>query len=194
MEGSSSLPRLARHLLAFLFAALATTYSILWIPHVRHPQPQPGFSTYEYSASSRCMWVGFVSPGSPAAQAGLHSGDQVVAIDGQKLENLAPLYHSIIVGQKDVVELTVQDPRSPISFKQLKLVLRGEQPLPQSTKRFDFWRTTNWLEGLLGFPMGYYPLFFLVVGVGVLLLFQQVFGRRCSSSTKSSRYALGHGH
>jgi len=170
MEDSWSLLRLVRHLLAFLFAALATTYSILWIFHVRHPQPQPGFFTYEYSALGRCMWVGILSPGSPAAQAGLHSGDQVVAIDGQKLENLAPLYQSIIAGQKDVVEFTVEDPRSPTSLKQLKLVLRGGQPEPQSTKRFDFWRATNWLEGLLGFPMGYYPLFFLVVGVGVLLL------------------------
>jgi serine phosphatase RsbU (regulator of sigma subunit) len=55
MEGSWSLLRLVRHLLAFLFAALAATYSILWILHVRHPQPQPGFSTYEYSHRPDCL-------------------------------------------------------------------------------------------------------------------------------------------
>ena len=170
MESSWSIHRLVRHLLAFLFAALATTYSILWILHVKRPQPQPGFFTYEYSARARCMWVGAVLPVSPAGQAGLRSGDQIVAIDGQKLDNLAPLYHAIIVGQKEVVELTVQDPESPNNFSQLKLVFRNEQGQPQETKRFDFWRATNWLEGLLGFPMGYYPLFFLVVGFGVLLL------------------------
>ncbi len=161
MRSSFSPRRLVRHFLAILFAALATTYSVLWVMHVRHPRPQPGFTSYEYSAADRSMRVGAVFPDSPAEQAGLRPGDRIVAIDGQKLENLRPFYEAIIIGQKDVVELTVEQPSLPAGLRRLKLVLRSEKPAPMRMTR---------LEHLLNLPMGYFPLGFLVVGVGVLLL------------------------
>ena len=40
---SISLRRVLRRLLAILFAAATTTYSILWIKHVRQVPRQPGF-------------------------------------------------------------------------------------------------------------------------------------------------------
>ena len=107
------------------------------------------------------MRVGAVLPESPAEQAGLRPGDRIVAIDGQKLENLRPFYEAIIIGQKDTVELTVQEPSSSTGLRQLKLVLRGGNPAPKRTTR---------LEDLLSWAMGYYPLAFLVVGLGVLML------------------------
>jgi hypothetical protein len=161
MRSSSSLGRLVRHVLAFLFSALATTYCVLWVVHVRHPRPRLGFSDYEYSASAHSMTVGVVYPNTPAERAGLRTGDRITAIDGQKLETLRPFYESIIVGQKDSVELTVREARSPAVVHQLKLVLRGGQPAPMRMTR---------LEHVLDLPMNYFPLGFLIVGVTVLLL------------------------
>jgi hypothetical protein len=62
MPTSSSALRLLRYLLAILFAAATTTYSVLWILHVKRPSPQPGFASYEYSAAARSMKVGAVFP------------------------------------------------------------------------------------------------------------------------------------
>lgn len=107
------------------------------------------------------MKVGAVFPDSPAQRAGLRPGDLIVAIDGQKLENLRPFYEAIIVGQKDVVELTAEQANSPAEQRRLELMLRSGQPALKRTTR---------LEDLLDLPIDYYPLGFLVVGLGVLLL------------------------
>jgi serine phosphatase RsbU (regulator of sigma subunit) len=161
MPSPVSARRLVRHSLAILFAALATTYCVLWIVHMRHPRPQLGFSDYEYSASAQSMIVGVVFPESRSEQAGLRPGDRILAIDGQKLESLRPFYESMIVGQKDTIELSVQDANSSAGARQLELVLRGGKPVPIRMTR---------LEHVLQLPMGYFPLGFLIVGLTVLLL------------------------
>jgi sigma-B regulation protein RsbU (phosphoserine phosphatase) len=150
-----------RYLLAILFAAFATTYSVLWIFSVRHSNPRPGFTDYEYSEAARTMKIGRVVPGSPAEEAGLRSGDRIVAINGRRLEDLRPFYEAIIVRQNDVVELTVDRPSSPGRQRTLELVLRGSKPAPMRKTR---------LEHLLSLPIGYFPLGFLVVGLAVLFL------------------------
>ena len=161
MRTSFSSRRLVCYLLAILFAAATTTYSVLWIISVRHPPRQPGFVSYEYSAATRSMIVGDVLPGSPAEQAGLRTGDRIIAIDGKPLENLRPFYEGIVVGQKDVLELTVQQPSLVVGPRKLGLVLRGGKPAPMQMTR---------LEHLLSLPIGYYPLGFLLVGLAVLFL------------------------
>jgi serine phosphatase RsbU (regulator of sigma subunit) len=169
MQSSFSVRQALRHILAFVFALLATAYSVLWIVHVRHPRPQPGFSEYRYSAANRSMTVGSVYPESPAWRAGLRPGDKIVEINGQRLENLRPFYYAIIIDPGDVVEITVQDTSSPAGLRQVHLVLRGPSAPPR-TKGFDIWRINSELEQLLNLPMGYYPVGFLLVGIGVLLL------------------------
>ena len=161
MRTAISLRRLLRYLLAILFAVAATTYSVLWVHHERQATPQPGFVSYEYSAATRSMVVGAVVPGSPAEEAGLQTGDRIVAIDGKPLESLRPFYEAIVVGQKDVVEFTVERPSSAGGRRTVKLVLRGSKPAPMRMTR---------LEHLLSLPIGYYPLGFLVVGLAVLFL------------------------
>ena len=161
IHASRSITRVARHLSAFLFAALATAYAILWIVHIRHGQLGPGFTNYEYSQATRSMTVGAVIPRSPADQAGLRPGDQIVGIDGKALDDLRPFYDSVIVGGNAFLDLAIKDPTSASGFRQLRLVLRGRSPEP---------RPANWLENLLTVPLNYYPLGFLVVGVAVLLL------------------------
>jgi sigma-B regulation protein RsbU (phosphoserine phosphatase) len=161
MQTSFSPRRLLRRLLGILFAASATTYGVLWVAHWKQARPQPGFTNYEYSAVTRSMNVGVVFPGSPADQAGLRPGDRILAIDGQRLDDLRPYYESIVVGQNDVVELSVEHPSSTAEPERLRLVLRGGQAPPKRTTR---------LEGLLWLPIDYYPLGFLVVGLAVLIL------------------------
>lgn len=125
MRTSFSPRRLVRHFLAILFAAYATTYGVLWIIQIKHSFPQPGFTSYQYSATTRTMKVGEVFPGSPADRAGLRPGDRIVAIDGQNLKNLRPFYEAIVVGQKEAIELTVEQPESASGQRQLRLVVGG---------------------------------------------------------------------
>jgi sigma-B regulation protein RsbU (phosphoserine phosphatase) len=161
MRTSFSPRGLGRRLLAIVFAACATTYSVLWIVLTKYVTPQPGFTSYEYSASSRAMQVGEVFPGSPAEKAGLRPGDRIIAIDGQQLATLRPFYEAIVAGHKDVLELTVEQPGLPAAQRRLKLVVGGGKRVPERVIR---------LEDLLGLPLDYYPVCFLVVGVAVLLL------------------------
>jgi serine phosphatase RsbU (regulator of sigma subunit) len=161
MQRPVSARRLVRHFLAIVFAALATTYCALWLVHMRHPRPRLGFSNYEYSASTRSITIGVVFPESLAQQAGLQTGDRIVAIDGRELDNLRPVYGSIIIGQKETVDLTVQDPRSPAGERQVELLLRGQEPAPMPM---------TGLQHMLELPMHYFPIGFLIVDVVVLLL------------------------
>jgi sigma-B regulation protein RsbU (phosphoserine phosphatase) len=161
MRTSFSSRRLLRFLLAILFAVCATTYSVLWIIHNQHSKPQSGFTNYQYSAAAGSMTVGEVILGSAADRAGLRPGHRIYAIDGQRLDTLRPFYEEIVVGQNDVLELTVEDPSSPGKQRQLELPVHGGRRVPPRTME---------LNDLLGLAVDYYPLGFLVVGVVVLLL------------------------
>jgi len=153
--------RFARYFLVILFTLGATTYSVIWIQQTKHTTPQPGFTSYRYSAATSSMTVGEVLLRSPAAKAGLRPGDQIVAIAGQKLESLRPFYQEIIVGQNEVLELTITDLRSPGGVRRLQLQVHGGERVPA--------RSLRWAD-LLGLSIDYYPLCFLVVGVAVLVL------------------------
>jgi S1-C subfamily serine protease len=94
------------------------------------------------------MTVGDVTPGSAAERAGLRPGDRIFAIDGQRLDNLRPFYEAIVVGQNDVLELTVEDPSSPGGQRQLELPVGGGKRVSPQTRE---------LKDLLGLPVDYYP-------------------------------------
>jgi len=161
MRTSFSVRRPLLYLGVIVFAAATTTYSVLWVVHINAPPRLPGFVSYRYSADARSMTVGFVIPSSPAGQAGLRAGDKIVAIDGHTLQNLRPFYDSIVVGRKDVVELTVETTGPAATQRTINLLLKDRSPrLPHQSR----------LEHLLSMPLGYYPLGFLVVGLAVLFL------------------------
>jgi len=160
MHASRSITRVARHLSAYLFAVLATAYALLWIVHIRYARPGPGFTDYEYSQATRSMTVGAVIPGSPADQAGLRPGNQIVGIDGKALDDLRPFYDSVIIGGNAFLDLAIKDPASAAGIRQLHVVLHGRRPAPRPANRLERWLTV---------PLNYYPLGFLVVGVAVLL-------------------------
>jgi phosphoserine phosphatase RsbU/P len=148
-------------LLAILFAAATATYSGLWIEQVRQSPRQPGFVSYQYSPATGSMLVGDIVPGSPADQAGLQTGDRVVAIDGNPLANLHPFYTAIVIGRKDVIHFTVDRPSSAGGQRRLEVILRGGKPASMRMTR---------LEHLLSLPISYYPVGFLIVGLTVLFL------------------------
>src|SRR5215472_10225056 len=161
MRSSFSPRRLVHYLLAITFAGCATTYSVLWIIQIKHSTAQRGFTDYQYSPAMRSLTVGQVIPGSAAAEAGLHAGNRIVAINGLQLETLRPFYEAFIVGQREMVVLTVEDPSSPARPRQLELLVHGGKRVPPRPLG---------LKDLLGLPIDYYPLVFLVVGVTVLML------------------------
>jgi hypothetical protein len=146
MPTSISLRRLLRCLLAILFAAATTTYTVLWVEAVRQAPRQPGFGSYAYSAATHSMLVGAVVPGSPAEKAGLQTGDRIVAIDGNPVDDLRPFYNAIVVGQKDVIDFAVERPSAPGGRRTLELALRGSRPAPMCMTR---------LERLLSLPIGH---------------------------------------
>ena len=158
---STAPKRALRYLLAMLFAVATTTYSVLWVVHVRQPPPQLGFAHYEYSAATRSMIVGGVVTGAAAEAAGLRNGDRIVAIDGKPLESLRPYYEEIVISQNAAVALTLQPASSEGREQTVRLVLRGARPGR---------RPMTQLEGLLNLLIGYYPLGFLAVGLAVLFL------------------------
>jgi hypothetical protein len=161
MRSSITPRRLARLVLAIVFSACATTFSVLWVFQTKDSIPQPGFTNYEYSPTAGAMTVGDVLPCSPAERAGLRPGDRIVAIDGQDLKNLRPFYEAIIAGHKAAIELTVEERGSAGGQRVLKVVVGGGKRVPHRTMR---------PADLLWFPLDYYPLAFLIVGVGVLPL------------------------
>jgi sigma-B regulation protein RsbU (phosphoserine phosphatase) len=144
-----------------VFGACATTFSVLWIYQTKYSAPQLGFASYEYSRTTHAMALGEVLPGGPADRAGLHPGDRIVAIDGQKLNNLRPFYEAIFASHKQIIELTVEPPGTATEQRLVRLEVGGGKRVPK--------RVLRW-QDLLGLPLDYYPVGFLIVGIAVLLL------------------------
>jgi len=155
----TSLPRPLLLTLAILFSAALTAYSIAWMVHTHH---LVGLGTdLRWMASHEAEVVDLES-GSPAWQAGLRSGDRIVAINGERLDNPTPFYgypfyRAVTLGrQGDTVQVTVIRPRVP-----------GELTLRTALIRFS---SFSGLRGLALQAMRFYPLFFLIVGLTVLAL------------------------
>jgi hypothetical protein len=67
-------------------------------------------------------------------------------IDRNPLDDLRPFYKAIVVGQKDVIDFTVERPTVAGGRRTLELVLRGSKPALMRMPR---------LEHLLSLPIGY---------------------------------------
>jgi hypothetical protein len=96
--------------LAILFGAATTAYSVVWMIHIRH---LVGIGTNLHWRASHEAEVVDVENGSSAWQAGLRSGDRIVAVNGEKLDKPTPFYgypfHKFVMlgHQGDVVQLSV---------------------------------------------------------------------------------------
>src|SRR5262249_24335298 len=151
--------RQALLILAILFGAATTAYSVLWMIHIRQVV---GLGTDVRWLPNHEAELREVSSGSPAWQSGLRSGDRIVAVDGQRLDNPSPFYgHSfykaIMLARKgDRVELSVLRPG-----------INDELSLSPILAVYD---SPSGLRGLALQVMSLYPLFFLIVGILVLAL------------------------
>ena len=146
------------YLAALLFGAATAFYSIVWVYYV----PGAGFKNigaeFTYSLPAHYLRVGRVFQGSNAQQAGLRPGDEILAINGTKLDRLTPYYEFVDRGRPgDTVEFLVQRPggKSP---RILPLVLRTHRAI-------ELYRFLSPSRVLVLQILRSYPIFFLVVGV-----------------------------
>jgi predicted metalloprotease with PDZ domain len=87
MRPFTTAPRLVLLAAAILFGAATTAYSIVWMIHIHHIV---GLGTDVRWVASHEAEVRDVEIGSPAWQVGLRSGDRIMAVNGEKLDNPSP--------------------------------------------------------------------------------------------------------
>ena len=163
MRSFFSLPRPLLVGLATLFAAATILYSAIWMYHIRREplrlaEVQLGFN-FENRPSIPSLLITRVDPGSAAEQAGLRAGDQILSVNGHRLDTLLPFFAAMVRGQPgDVVQLIIERPgaAAPLSFG---VVLRS-QPVQGQDRPFA---QKLAIEIILSFPV-----LFLVVGLPVL--------------------------
>ena len=152
-------PRPALLAVAILFGVATTTYSIVWMNHVRHVV---GLGTDPRWLASHDAEVPDVVSGSSAWQAGLRSGDRIIAVNGERLDSPSPFYgysfyKAVMLGREgDVVQLSVLRPGGTGKLTLTPILIAYGSP--------------TGLRGLALMAMSFYPLFFLIVGMLVLAL------------------------
>jgi phosphoserine phosphatase RsbU/P len=160
-----SLPHSVLLAMAAVFAAASTLYAAAWMYDARYPghQVELGFNHVhdeQYDPKTHSIAVGDVVPGSPAEQAGLRAGDQIIGVNGKMLTTSAP-YDEAYAREKpgDKVDFTIVRPGV-----QEPIILHGIFRAVQSTQH----------EGLVKASAqqvsGSYPVLFLLVGFAVLFL------------------------
>ncbi len=140
--------------LGLVFAASTLLYSILWMLAVRWvPVVELGFDT------SPSMLVTSVYQGSPAEEAGLLPGDQVLAINGTRLQEPSSLWEAYAPHKPgDTVQLTVARPGQTTP-----VILTGV-----FRRRVSVSGEGRWTEYLAEQVRNSFPVPFVVVGLTVL--------------------------
>ena len=165
MRSFFSLPRPLLVGLATLFAAATILYSAIWMYHIRREPlslagAQLGFD-FENRPSIPSLLITRVDPGSAAEQAGLRPDDQILSVNGHRLDTLVPFFAAMVRGQPgDVVQLIIERPGAAAPLP-LRVVFA---PLPIQRQERPFAQKLA-IEIIHSFPV-----LFLVVGLPVLFL------------------------
>ncbi len=158
MRSLSSIPRPLLLGAAIVFAVALIMYTGVWLFYAGWSAPvqfgiewKPEFTPY--------VTIMTLTPGGPAAQAGLRVGDRILTVNGypQHVLTVAPAIARGKAGE--VVTLRVQRPGVAEPFT-LPMTLGAAPPRAQPS-------VAQWLAIQV---IGYYPLPFLVVGLLVLFL------------------------
>jgi len=165
----SSLPQPALVAVAVIFCALTSLYAAVWIYGALHTslyRVELGFNQDRdtfYDPATSSIPVFNVIPGSPAESAGMHAGDQIVALDGHPLRSYA-LLRKIWSHSKpgDPVDVTVRRPGE----HELLTLHATFRPAPGFEKgAVEGVARSSALEIL-----SFFPTFFILVGFAVLFL------------------------
>jgi hypothetical protein len=114
-----------------------------------------------FDPSCSCILVYDVEPGSPADNAGLLAGDEIIGVDGVELSSYDPFdYFWRIAAPGDPVDLTVRRAGQPQPV-QLHAIFRAANPGSPSEGIFVV--SARYLNR-------FFPAFFLLVGFAVLFL------------------------
>ena len=161
MPRFTSLPRPVLLALAVLLGAAMLLHSALWMYYIRwQPSVYLGTHPGQLPRAGELVIAG-VTPKSPAAQAGLETGDRILSINGRPMNTLFPYYDVLRHGHaEDPVRVIVERPgdRGPHVF-QVEL-----HPSPVVTSKL------TWLEFLSRQLITSFPLWFLIVSLPVLFM------------------------
>ena len=163
----SSLPRPVLLALAVIFSAATTVYALAWMYDAQHSALHPvgiGFNesrpTY-FDPSTGSIPVYNVDPGGPAERGGLQAGDQITALNGHALTSYSIFDKVWSRGHPgDVVDITVRRTGQPqpltfhVIFRSVEAGRAAEGVAQTSARKV----------------LGFYPIFFLLVGFAVLFL------------------------
>ena len=153
--------------LAVVFCVATALYAAAWMFDARHPsisQVEIGINQQAdtfFDPVSSSVPILNVMPGSPAEQAGLQEGDQIIALNGHELKSydlLAKIWSRSHTG--DPVDVTVR---------------RVGEARPLTLRAFfrpaSFGRNSEGVARTSAREvMGFYPIFFVLVGFAVLFL------------------------
>ncbi len=157
------IPRWALRAFAILFAAATLAYSLIWMYYIDTDSQVSIGLAWDRSGAIRTASfpVTAVSPGSAAEEAGLKTGDHILAVNGQALQTLSdPVLAARFRGRPgDLLRLKVQ--RAGLAAPlEVEIRLRPRTAVPQPT----------WAQRIVGTLLNSYPLVFFVVGFVVLFL------------------------
>jgi sigma-B regulation protein RsbU (phosphoserine phosphatase) len=153
------MPRPARALLrvlAVLFAAATTLYSVLWIQGATaEASAQLGVES-RHDRASAAQVILLVVPGAPAERAGLAAGDRVKAVNGRPVTSDTVFFDPLFHGRPgESVSLLVERGGDRLTLTPV-LGAPRERPAETGTRRV--------VEQILSL----YPVLFLLVAVGVV--------------------------
>ena len=145
---------------AVVFGAATLLYAATWTYYTQHDAPESLLGiTYQYDGWKQTLLVERVDPGSPAAGAGLESGDLIVAVNGQPLTNPNPFFDIVTRGRPgDHVRLSVARRGGAPAVLDVALAQRPAAERPGAAERLAL------------YPLRLYPLPFVLVGLAVLAL------------------------
>jgi phosphoserine phosphatase RsbU/P len=104
-----SIPRSVLLGLAILYGGATVVYSACWMYYIRAQRHAALGVDFDRSEVTKTTRITKVYPGSPAQQAGLREGDEILAINHRPLDTLNPFYDAVSRGRPgDSVDVTVR--------------------------------------------------------------------------------------